>query len=105
MTPTITPTVVTDAWSNWRMTSAATHQAIPVTSQTHQRLAMAATAALRGAAAVVPPYVGAVLTSLPLSNRGRSGRRSAEGPARARVPATRAGVARITSRGVPTAWR
>ena len=30
------PTVVTDAWSNWRMTSATATQAIPATSRTHQ---------------------------------------------------------------------
>ena len=36
MSPTRTPTVVTDAWSNCRMTSAAATQAMPATSQTHQ---------------------------------------------------------------------
>ena len=37
MIPTITLTVVTDAASNWRITSAAIVQTTPVTSQSHQR--------------------------------------------------------------------
>ena len=36
MSPTRMPTVVTDAWSNCRMTSATATQAIPATSKTHQ---------------------------------------------------------------------
>ena len=36
MTPTSTPTVVTEALSNWRMTSEMTSQATPATSPTHQ---------------------------------------------------------------------
>jgi hypothetical protein len=34
--PTRTPTVVTEAWSNWRSTAEIAIQAIPATSQSHQ---------------------------------------------------------------------
>ena len=36
MNPTRTPTVVTEAASNWRITSEMTSQAIPLTSESHQ---------------------------------------------------------------------
>jgi hypothetical protein len=36
MNPTSTPTVVTEAASNWRIASEMTIQAIPATSQSHQ---------------------------------------------------------------------
>ena len=36
MRPTSTPTVVTDAWSNCRMTIAMAIHAIPTTSESHQ---------------------------------------------------------------------
>ena len=36
MSPTRMPTVVTDAWSNWRTTSEMATHAIPATSSTHQ---------------------------------------------------------------------
>src|SRR5918995_4498350 len=40
MTPVTTPTVATEASSNWRTTSATTTQVMPVSSQSHQRLAI-----------------------------------------------------------------
>ena len=40
MIPITTPTVVTEAWSNWSTTSATTTQAMPVSSHSHQRLAI-----------------------------------------------------------------
>jgi hypothetical protein len=39
MIPMSTPTVVIEAWSNWRITSAPASQNTPVASQTHQRFA------------------------------------------------------------------
>jgi hypothetical protein len=36
ISPTRIPTVVTDAWSNCRMTSATTTHAIPAASKAHQ---------------------------------------------------------------------
>src|SRR3954469_16840957 len=54
MIPMITPVVVTEAWSNCRITSETISQPIPKASQSHQKRAMPLTTSRAAASAGVP---------------------------------------------------
>src|SRR3954454_22394642 len=68
MSPTITPTVATDARSNCRMISAVKHQAAPVISQIHHMPAISATMPASGRSleemGISDPYADVLMPSL-----------------------------------------